>query len=38
MADGALYSPVTGMEYVGVISRADKYLRSGILPEEDETP
>jgi len=30
---GAFYSPVTGSEYVAVISRADAYRRTGQLPQ-----
>jgi hypothetical protein len=34
MAQGFIYAPVTGMEYVGVLTRADTYHRTGKLPEE----
>jgi hypothetical protein len=30
---GATYSPVSGMEYVAVLSRADGYLQTGKIPE-----
>ncbi|MBN1554060.1 MAG: hypothetical protein JXA11_04890 [Phycisphaerae bacterium] len=34
MAQGFILAPVTGMEYVGVLTRADAYRRTGKLPEE----
>lgn len=34
MAQGFILAPVTGMEYVGVLTRADAYHRTGKLPEE----
>jgi len=34
MAQGFILAPVTGMEYVGVLTRADTYRRTGKLPEE----
>lgn len=34
MAQGFILAPVTGMEYVGVLTRADTYVRTGKLPEE----
>ena len=34
MASGALFAPVTGMELVGVLTRADEYIRTGNLPDE----
>jgi hypothetical protein len=32
ITDGAPYSPVSGMEYVAILSRADAYIRTGELP------
>ena len=32
VGDGALYTPVSGMEYVAVMKRADTYRRTGELP------
>jgi hypothetical protein len=37
MAQGNLLAPVTGLEFVAVITRADAYIRSGVYPGE-ETP
>ena len=34
MASGALFAPVTGMELVGVLTRADEFIRNGNLPGE----
>ena len=33
MCMGACYNPVTGMEFVAVLTRADSYLETGKLPE-----
>ena len=30
---GAVFAPVTGMEYVAVLARADAYLQTGAVPE-----
>jgi len=32
MGNGSLFAPVTGLEYVGVLTRADVYIRSGQVP------
>jgi len=32
VGDGALYTPISGMEYVAVMKRADTYRRTGELP------
>lgn len=32
MASGVMYSPVSGMEYIAVVTRADTYLETGELP------
>ena len=34
MAPGFLFAPVTGMEFVAVLTRADEYIRTGNLPGE----
>ncbi|MBN1942419.1 MAG: hypothetical protein JW849_03905 [Phycisphaerae bacterium] len=34
MAQGFILAPVTGLEYVGVLTRADAYIRTGKLPAE----
>jgi hypothetical protein len=37
MVDGAVYTDVTGFEYVGVMGRADTYKRTGKVPNPDGT-
>jgi len=32
MASGVMYTPVSGMEYIAVVTRADTYLETGELP------
>ncbi len=32
LVDGALSTPVTGLEFVSVLTRADTYMRTGKLP------
>ncbi len=34
MSQGFILAPVTGLEYVGVLTRADTYRRTGTLPED----
>lgn len=33
MVDGAVYSPVSGLEFVSVLNRADVYRRTGKVPD-----
>ena len=33
MTRGSLFSPATGMEFVGVLTRADAYMRTGQAPD-----
>jgi len=33
MTDGAVYTPVSGMEFVAVLTRADHYLQTGDIPD-----
>jgi len=33
MTPGAMYTPVSGMEFVAVLTRADHYLQTGAVPE-----
>lgn len=37
MVEGAVYTPVTGFEFVGVMGRADTYKRTGKVPNPDGT-
>jgi len=32
MVEGSMFSPVTGLEYVSVLTRADEYRRTGKVP------
>ncbi len=34
MAEGAMFSPMTGMEYIAVLGRADVYIRTGKIPDK----
>jgi hypothetical protein len=34
MAKGTLAAPVTGMEFVAVLTRADSYIRTGKIPDK----
>lgn len=33
MQSGAVYAPVTGMQYIAALSRADHYIQTGKIPE-----
>lgn len=34
MGDGAVFTPVTGLEFVGVLGSADTYIRTGKVPDK----
>ena len=34
MSEGGMDTPVTGMEYVAVLGRADTYKRTGKVPDK----
>jgi len=38
MGEGAAFTPVTGLEFVGVLSAADTYMRTGEVPDKAGEP